>query len=192
MVAIIELNEKFNGKEIGAFSSDGKLVGATVAQNGKAALVIYGEDEFNKKAASDGELITFRTLTESNNFSIKINNAYDVINKDEFAQITYKKDAVLSAKAILDEGISNEEQVKALPNPASNSFNLEFNLNDADNYEILIYSSTGMLIDKISDYSAKSGVNYFNYNSSHLSSGLYNVIIRGTNYLESCKVVIVK
>ncbi len=192
MVAIIELNENFDGKEIGAFSSDGNLVGATVVQNGKAALIIYGEDEFNKQAASDGEHITFRTLTESNNFSVKINNAFDIINKDEFAQITYNKDAVLSAKAVLNESISNEEQVKALPNPASNSINLEFILNDADNYEILIYSSNGMLIDKISDYSAKSGVNYFNYNSSHLSSGLYNVIIRGTNYLESCKVVIVR
>ncbi len=192
MVAILDFNENYEGKEIGAFNSEGKLVGASVVQNGKAAIVIYGKDEFTEEAASDGELITFRDVNENNNFSFEFNNITDVISGNEIKRISYKKDAAYAAKVILEEGISNETPVKALPNPANNSFKLEFNLIEVGNYEILIYSSTGILIDKISKNFTNSGFNYFNYNSNQLATGLYNVIIRGANYQESCKVLIAR
>src|SRR5690606_17687012 len=75
------------------------------------------------------------------------------------------------------EQISNTiGAVNIYPNPAKDIVNISFDMLNKDNVTASMYSITGQLV-KSQEVKLNKGQNHFNFNTSDLASGFYNVII---------------
>ncbi len=87
------------------------------------------------------------------------------------------------------EPIAEERVIKIVPNPASNSFSIEFS--SGINYNrILLYDAQGNLIKKIFDGSLQTKV--ISVDASDLPVGNYFLRIESENRISIEKVLIIK
>ncbi|MFA6571717.1 MAG: T9SS type A sorting domain-containing protein [Bacteroidota bacterium] len=88
---------------------------------------------------------------------------------------------------------SKEQSFTLFPNPASNEIKFQYTLNKPDYVSIKIKDILGYEVANVMDYSAQpAGSSSYNYNCSHLSSGVYFVTMRTTDYIETKKIMVIK
>lgn len=81
---------------------------------------------------------------------------------------------------------------KVFPNPATEFFNIEFELSYPQICSFKLYDNNGRLVDEIYKHRVRKGNNRFTFNASHLKSGVYYLKIQGSQGFNSTEKVIVK
>ncbi len=89
------------------------------------------------------------------------------------------------------EKINNNED-KIYPNPSTNSADIAFALDDAEEIKIMIYDNSGRLIETLHSGLLEAGEHTFSWNCSNVSSGKYICNIRGNSVFKSMQVVVAR
>lgn len=77
--------------------------------------------------------------------------------------------------------INKKEEMKLFPNPVYETFSIEFTLNESTELEINIFDTNGKLIKELYKGKAASGENFFSFNKSNLSNGIYFLNIKSNS-----------
>lgn len=192
---LLNIDDSFNGSEIGIFNSNNELIGSGAIHNGIAAISIWGDDEItqNIDGAKEFELLYAVLLNTSTNkaFNLSLNDIKEITNEAELVNLVYITNAIYLAKASVVEN-TNSNSIAAVPNPASNSTVFNINFVDETNAEIQIYSVTGELVGSISSNNYSAGSHKVSFDASNLSNGMYNVVLRFGNEIATTKMIIQK
>jgi photosystem II stability/assembly factor-like uncharacterized protein len=123
--------------------------------------------------------------------SLKMNDTYIfAIANDHFLYRAKLSDLGITNVA---ETQSKEQSFTLFPNPAVNEIKFQYTLNKADYVSIKIKDILGNEVANVLDYSAQpGGSSSYIYNCSHLSSGVYFVTMRTTDYIETKKIMVIK
>lgn len=75
----------------------------------------------------------------------------------------------------------NNNNVKVYPNPAVETFNIEFTLDNTTNLEIEIVDASSKVVKQLYNGKANMGVNTFSFNKANLSAGTYFLVIKNNS-----------
>jgi len=79
------------------------------------------------------------------------------------------------------------------PNPATNNCLISLEITHPDNIELVLYNACGRQIENIFKGLLSSGLHQFKLNNlSHLPTGVYFINIKGTNFIESNKFILLQ
>ncbi len=78
------------------------------------------------------------------------------------------------------------------PNPSTNSADIAFALDDAEEIKIMIYDNSGRLVETLHSGLLEAGEHTFSWNCANVSSGKYICNIRGNSVFKSLKVVVAR
>ncbi len=87
---------------------------------------------------------------------------------------------------------TNNNEDKIYPNPSTNSADIAFALDAAEEIKIMIYDNSGRLIETLHSGLLEEGEHTFSWNCSNVSSGKYICNIRGNSVFKSLQVVVAR
>ncbi len=87
---------------------------------------------------------------------------------------------------------TNNNEDKIYPNPSTNSADIAFALDDAEEIKIMIYDNSGRLVETLHSGLLEAGEHTFSWNCANVSSGKYICNIRGNSVFKSLKVVVAR
>ena len=89
--------------------------------------------------------------------------------------------------------VNADDKIKVFPNPISETFNIEFTLDESIDLEINIFDATGNLVKELFKGKANVGENLFTFNKSNLSYGTYFINIKSkSKSIKNEKIIIAK
>ena len=179
-----------DGDEIGVFTRDGMLVGASVWQDGLRGVVVWGDDEFTveKDGATEGEELIVKVWSRSNETigEVKGIETKDMANGGRTYGLRYETDAVVMLKGTVEAGAVG---VMVTPQPASNELYITLGKLSSEGVAVELYNQSGRLM--LSE-SGKATNGVLKLDVSSLPSGVYNAVIRTAGTLMNERVVIVR
>lgn len=84
------------------------------------------------------------------------------------------------------------QDVKMYPNPAKEATTLQFSLAKAGSVQVNLLDATGRTISVVADATMKAGAQSININTSSLSAGMYQVVIRSEEGTSTQRLSVVK
>lgn len=87
---------------------------------------------------------------------------------------------------------NNTTQISAYPNPFSKNTNLNFNIKEASNVKIKIYSVDGTLVKELTNRFYNAGAHNYKINAESMEEGIYFVRLETETDISNCKIVIIK
>ncbi len=171
--------------EVGVYNSNSELIGSGAIYNGVAAVTIWGDDDITTDidGAIDNEQLIVKLFNTSKNeeIALTLNNIVDITTNTELNELTYKSNAIYTAKTTISSEGDLILSIRNTPNPFSTSTTFEYTvLNDSD-VEILIYTTTGEQVAQVANSFHKAGRYSFVFESKDLANGVYQVILRSGN-----------
>ncbi|MEY2829314.1 MAG: hypothetical protein RIQ33_1172, partial [Bacteroidota bacterium] len=85
--------------------------------------------------------------------------------------------------------ISNTIDLKVYPNPFSNQASVEFNLNEAKNIKVLLFSAVGQLVKTVLDEKNYTGYHKLDIETEQLSAGQYIILIQTNDGIVTKKII---
>ena len=172
-----------DGDEIGVYTDEGIIVGASVYKKDLTVITIWGDDNYSEH--KDG-------ISEGNNYTLKLWNKKDNIlsdilieefseGKDFYSTDTY---SVLGKAYIVTEG--QFELLQNYPNPFSDYTTIEFYMPQSEKISITLYNSLGEKIKIITEGEFSAGLHLLEFSANNLSAGIYYYKFISRNY-ESVK-----
>ena len=192
---ILELTEFENGCEVAVYNVNDELIGSGAVHNGIAAVTIWGDDEVtaNIDGAFNGELLSVKLLNSNGSLNnLSLYNMKDLVSNTELDNLTYKTDAIYTAKAIVQAETELALNINIVPNPASSITTFEFSIENEGKAAIEIYTLNGELIAKIGSNFYAPGVYKLNFDPSSLVNGVYNVVLSSSGKRASSLMIINK
>ncbi|HRP01645.1 MAG TPA: PKD domain-containing protein [Candidatus Kapabacteria bacterium] len=176
--------------EFGVYNQKDELIGSGIVIHGKSVITIWGDDE--QTDIVDGAILNEQLKLKYYNFKTGLleYNDYQLTNqKGELINNTlrYTKDGILFGRVEVQElnlGLS----LDISPNPARESLDILYQLGNANNCLIQIYSSNGEMVDEI----AVLNSNKYTYITDKLSSGTYIMVLNCNNQTLMRRFIIVK
>jgi hypothetical protein len=83
----------------------------------------------------------------------------------------------------------NSQSLRVYPNPCNSLLNIAFELKRPETVNITLYDQMGERIETVTDQSYSQGHNVITYNVSGLATGVYSLVFRGGNDVQTSKVV---
>lgn len=177
---IIQSTSMAEGVEIGAYNGRNELIGSGVMHNGRASLVVWGEDIMSKvlEGAAEGETLTLKSYNpeNGNQIPISIKSIDELITGSKSKTITYRQNGLY----IINTEISfeqNELSVRSTPNPSGSSSIIEFTLPEAGNAVIELYNVLGIRVAQVANSNYEAGSYKLNFNEDGISSGVYMLVL---------------
>lgn len=188
MALILKAENLEEGTEIIASDNENNVYGNGFVRNGLAALLIWGDDEFSdgKNGFYSNEAINLF----ANNELLDISPTNDLIEQSSNDYISFKTDGLAYAEIVDNQSSSN--QMICFPQPAKESINISFYLENEANVRIDILSSTGILIKRLNLGNISVGKHTHSINLSEFPSGVYNVLLNAGGIIKSEKISIIK
>ena len=90
------------------------------------------------------------------------------------------------------KSINNITNVSLVPNPASSESSIEVSLANQDNITISVYNTMGQLVISQQHNNVALGDNTFSLNTVDLTNGMYNVVVKTSNGINTQKLAISK
>ncbi len=87
---------------------------------------------------------------------------------------------------------TNNNEDKIYPNPSTNSADIAFALDDAEEIKIMIYDNSGRMVETLHSGLLEAGEHTFSWNCSNVSSGKYICNIRGNSVFKSMQLVVAR
>ena len=191
---ILDLYGIENGNEVGVYNLKDELIGSGAVHNGVAAITIWGDDEITNEidGALNNELLSVKILNNNSLQNVTLFNLCEITNTLEQDFLTYRTNAIYTAKASVPEKNSLSFSISSIPNPTSSNTTFEFFLTDESEAEIEVYTLTGELVANIPNSSYTTGIHRVNFDASQLSNGVYNVMLRSGNQRAMTMMVVEK
>ena len=188
MSLILKADGIEEGTEIFAKDNENNVYGNGFVRNGKAALLIWGDDEFSdgKNGFNSNEAIN---LFAKNEF-LNINSTNDLIEQTGADYISYKTDGLAYAEII--EKQSNSDNLLCFPQPAKETVNISFNLENETNVSLDILSTNGSLIKRINLGNISAGKHTHSINLNEFSTGVYSILLNAGGFIKSEKITVIK
>ena len=162
------------GDEIGAFNSDGKLVGSIVYRGGNCAITVWGDDETTK--SKEG-------VSSGNRFSLhlwhKATGAEDIIVVENWLEgdDIYKSNGISVIEKLATETFTdvNGEYLleQNIPNPAKDLTKIDFSTPTNGHVKIVLFTTEGKVVRELLSEEMTSGQHQLEVNVSDLASGTY-------------------
>jgi hypothetical protein len=87
---------------------------------------------------------------------------------------------------------NNTISIKGFPNPAKSAITLSYNLQNTGNFQIMVYSANGHVIDNIKLSNNIAGQQQYKLNLNKYKNGIYSVMILTDNTKEVYKIAVIK
>ncbi len=190
-VIALDISDIEYGDEIGAFTKDGLLVGASVWSENSKGVVIFGDDELtqDKDGAYEGEEITLKVWKSRANkvHLLRKNKLADMTGDNTFIDLSYETDAIYYVDADVES--KPESSIFVSPQPASNSLFLKLNDFSGKAITIKIYDYRGVeAFSKV----CEAGSSQLTLDISSLASGVYQLVVLADDNLYREKIVVAK
>lgn len=174
------------GDEIGAFNSDGKLVGSVCFVGKNTAIAIWGDDETTeqKEGVANGDVFTLKLwhhetgqtdileveswLEGNGNFKT---NGISIINKLVLKQC--------------GEAFDNCKLFQNSPNPAMDETEIRFYVSNDSHVKISVFTTKGKFIEDITNQDYTTGEYTLKFNTSKLAAGNYYYKMISPNFTET-------
>ncbi|MEI6091428.1 MAG: S8 family serine peptidase [bacterium] len=168
--------------EIGAYDTDGELVGSGLVENGKAAVTIFADDEntYEIDGASADEPVTFKAYNPKNDFyeNFGCTEIQDLVSEKMLTAINYSTNTVLTAKAATELKTGEDYNISIYPNPTKNKIELQINFSTTTDSDIKVYDLQGNELISVFAGNLPQGESKLQINCESLPNGTYNVIIQ--------------
>jgi len=209
----LHLFSRFNkGNYVQATSQNETLISAYPTVNETAdsmTVVVINRSQTEKKTVNltlNGYLLQNRAysmyslsgLPATETFVSHTNNK--LVKKDivpSLNQITVELEP-LSVNSIILKAAPTASETKFMngklktalyPNPVTNLVNIDFSLPEKGKLSISLYQANGMLLNKIIDQIFDAGDHQIDFNTDHLSSGIYLIKFRSGNDSQTIKLI---
>ncbi|MCF8373410.1 MAG: T9SS type A sorting domain-containing protein [Bacteroidales bacterium] len=162
------------GDEVGAFNSDGKMVGSTVYNGGNLAITVWGDDETTKlkEGVSSGKRFTLRLWHKASGAESVI----EVANWLEGDDI-YKSNgiSVVEKLQLASFTESNGEYTlgQNIPNPAKDFTKIDYSIPVNGHVKIVLFTTDGKLVRDLLSEEMPAGTHTLEVNVSDLAAGTY-------------------
>ena len=174
----VNMDDRFNGNEVGAYSSMDELIGSGMIHEGIAAITVWGDNAQTEQidGAKDLEPLKFKMLDKNNIelMDVELKNIESIISGEMAEQFLYSQDQIHYAKGyITEEGASVSVNLMNSPNPFSDITYIQFDLPAKTYADLEIYSMDGRKIFARKWSGLEKGSYTEQFNAENTSSGLY-------------------
>jgi hypothetical protein len=198
-VLLVEIEGLFFGNEIGVWTESGKLVGSGHVINGKAALTVWGRNEFlpdNDFGANMQESLwlTLWSAGMEKEYPLKIIALHTIDGQIRDQQnLFFEPDAILIAKVEIEETIPQSYTLEQnFPNPFNPTTTIRYEIPRDAKVTIDVYNLLGQKIRTLVDEEHSAGVYQIVFTGEMLASGVYFYRIQAGNYTEIKKMVLLR
>ncbi len=174
--------------QIGAFSSDGRLVGiGIIDSNGRCGLAVWGDDPLTDEIDGllEGEVFELRLMDSGQNLSIEsIQGGQGLVYKtDEFRVLDVAVESTVPTEFYLSQ---------AYPNPFNSTTRISYGLPVESNVSLQLYDLSGRLIQTLVAGERQAGIKTTILNAADLPSGLYFTRLSASGHVFTRKVMLVR
>lgn len=200
LVQAPSLNEN---DEIAVVGPGGKIVGASVVQDDRALITIWGDDPYTEvlEGCREGEALQLRfwSADSSVESSLPIVSLQNGLNGTDLpAEIFYRENAVWVAQAA---DLTHAPRKFALrqnyPNPFNPTTSIRFELPQECNLQLVIYNLRGQAIRTLAEGKRKAG--YYDIiwegrdqSGEQVASGVYLVRLQAGSFVKVIKMSLIK
>ncbi len=189
--------------EIAVTGPGGRIVGASVVQDGRALITIWGDDEHTEafEACREGDALQLKfwsadSSVESNLPIISLQNGLN--GSDLPAELFYRENAVWVAQtANLLQTPRKFALRQNYPNPFNPTTSIRFELPQECNLQLVIYNLRGQAIRTLAEGKKKAG--YYNIvwegldqSGEQVASGVYLVRLQAGSFVQVIKMSLIK
>ncbi|MEI6091910.1 MAG: T9SS type A sorting domain-containing protein [bacterium] len=168
--------------EIGAYNTNGELIGSGLVENGKAAVTIFADDEntYEIDGASADEAITFKAYNPKNDLyeNFDCSEIQDIFSDKIITAVNYSTNAVLSAKAATELKTGEDYNISIYPNPTKNKIELQINFSTTTDSDIKVYDLQGNELISAYKGNLPQGETKLQINCESLPNGTYSIVIQ--------------
>ena len=104
-------------------------------------------------------------------------------------RVARKFDKTLSG---LETVNTNIYQLSSFPNPCSATATIRFSIPNSSHVSLKVFSSTGQLLETITEGQLSSGNHQYSANCNHFPAGFYNLILQVDNSISVNKLIVIK
>ena len=180
------------GDEIGAFNSDGKLVGVNLVDSrGRCGIAIWGEDETTEEVDGLREGDTFSLSFWDSDQGIESELTLESIESGQ--DLKYLKDSFIVLSVSVDRTIPIEFYMSpAYPNPFNSTTTIEYALSYASDVTLNLNNLSGQRVETLVNGRLQAGVHRTMLDAGGLASGLYFVKLEGSGQSITQKIMLLK
>jgi hypothetical protein len=180
------------GDEIGAFNSDGKLIGVGyVDSQGRCGIAIWGDDKTTEEVYGLREGDTFSLSFWDSDREIESDLSVESLESSQ--DLRYSKDSFIVMNVSIDGTIPNEFYMSpAYPNPFNSTTTIEYALPFASEVTLNLYNLSGQRIETLVNGRMQAGVHRTMLDAGDMASGLYFVKLEGVEQSFTQKIMLVK
>jgi hypothetical protein len=179
---IVTMSDRDNGKEIGIYTINNKLIGSGVVNKEKAAITIWGDDETTTliEGAIDNEILSAKILdTLTMNISeLSLTKIHDIINNTEYSNLVYHANSLISASGEASGGVPYVFDVTINPDPFFGETNIDLAITEKGEVAMDLYSLDGRMVDHIYSGTPQMLLTRIPYNSGLLPAGFYELFVK--------------
>ncbi len=192
LVTLVSGIETKAGDQIGAFSSDGLLVGVgTIDSDGRCGLAVWGDETQTEEMEG---------LQKGEAFNLKLLKVEKEIGTDLVIEsiltgqnLTYSADSFIVVIVSTDVTVPKEFFLSSVyPNPFNSTTRITFGLPVASQVSIKLFDQTGCEIKTLVKGNARAGVHTSILNATDLPSGLYLIHLKTAEYVFTRKVILIR
>ncbi len=181
----IEVN---TGNQVGAFSSNGRLVGVGMIDNdGRCGLAVWGDDPFTDEIDGllSGEAFELCLLDLGRKLSIE--------SVQTGSGLVYKDDDFTVLDVTVESTIPTDFYLlQAYPNPFNSATRITYGLPIASSVSLKLYDLSGRLIQTLAEGEKQAGVQITILNAAELPSGLHFVRLSASGHVFTRKVMLIR
>lgn len=162
------------GDEIGAFNSDGKMVGSAIYSGGNCAITVWGDDETTKSSegVSSGTRFTLRLWHKATGAESVIEVATwlegDDIYKSNGISVVEKLQLTTYTEVNGEYTLGQN-----IPNPAKEFTKIDYSTPVKGHVKIVLFTTEGKMIRDLLSEELPAGTHYLEVNVSDLTAGTY-------------------
>ena len=171
------------GDQVGAFSTDGQLVGVgNINTEGMCGLAVWGDDESTDK--KDG-------LLEGESFELRLSGSDLTLRLDK--ELIYHTDNFIALDLTLEATLPTSYYLEnAFPNPFNSVTRLSYGLPTPSQISIQVYDLSGRLVETLIDQKQSAGNHFAVWDGRNASSGVYIVRMNTDEFTSVQKLILLR
>jgi len=196
---LVESADLKNGDEISVWTENRKLAGRGVVQQGKALIIIWGDNEMTKEeneGATTGEALRLEASSAIDNKakSLSISSLTDGLTNNPMAgELRYQRDAAWIVKATIAKDIpSTFSLAQNYPNPFNPSTLIKYGLPHEAKVKLEVYDVVGQRIAVLVDAKQPAGYHEAVFQNSALPSGIYFYRLQAGEFTQTQKMMLLR
>lgn len=199
---ILVLNDKLrHGDEIGVWGEGDMLIGSGLVENGKAAIVVWGDNArtTNKEGGIHGERLRLTSWSQSDRkeVALSITRLVDLIDGSaRHDTLRYYAEGIFIVETDVRPipiGIPARYFLYPnYPNPFNPATVIRYSIPDDVRVQLTVYNTLGQKVAVLTDEEQPAGYYETVFNGENLASGVYIVYLKAGYYVEARKMTLIR